>query len=496
MELREYWAIIRRRWISILVCTLLGVGIAAAFNATATRQYTATAQNFVALTSANGDQDPLTGAQFASQRVKSYTEVVTSPDVLNPVIQELGLPYDANQLAKQVSVTNPAQTVLLVVNAVDTSPALAAAIANSVSKNLGKTIQQLETPSGKTKNSPVKVTLIEPATTPIAPSSPRVTLNLALGLLLGVAVGLGQAFLRHSMDRTVKSATQLAELTDSPVLGLVNYYKDSPKNPLTALDARSAISEGYRTIRANLKFVGIYKPLKSIVITSAAPSDGKTTVSCNLAVSLAQSGKKVCLVEADLRRPKVATYMGVDGSVGLTNVLARQTELDDVLISWNRGMLSILGPGTLPPNPSELLGSLQFNQLLSQLESRFDIVVIDSPPLLAVADANLLGVQADGVILVTRFGKTMRDAVHNATSMLSQGDKTLLGTVLNAIPSKYGYYYGEYAYDYEYSEPLNKAKSDQGSSQGARAETAVTPVAGGVENSLAQLGITGEETKG
>lgn len=449
MSLGGYFDVVRRRWVSILVFTLAILGVTAVYTLTLPKAYTATAQNFVALTGEDGtSSSPLTGAQFAAQRVKSYTQIVGSPDVLQPVIAELNLPYSAGVLASKVSASNPPLTVLIDVTATDASPQQAAAIANSVSVQLGRTIEQLETPNTQTI-APVKVTLTDPAQPPATPSSPKTRINLMLGLVLGIAVGLGWAFLRNALDTTVKSPTELDELSAAPPLGGVLFDSNAKTQVLSALDTKSIDSEGYRTIRANLQYINVDDPIRAFVVTSAAPGDGKTTVACNLAIALAQAGKRVCLVDADLRRPRVSEYLQVNPGAGLTEVLAGQVSLNDALQGWGRDMFQVLPPGAIPPNPSELLGSHQMAQVVANLKRQFDVVILDTPPLLAVSDAAVLASQADGAVIVVRYGKSSRDAVRNAVASLEQINAKVLGTVLNAIPAKRGGAYG-YGYGYGY----------------------------------------------
>ncbi|MGB3675039.1 MAG: polysaccharide biosynthesis tyrosine autokinase [Candidatus Nanopelagicales bacterium] len=464
MSLGGYLDVVRRRWLSIVVITLAVLGGTAVYTLTTTKTYTATAQSFVALTGeADSSSNALTGAQFAAQRVKSYTQIAGSPDVLQPVIAELKLPYTDSQLAMEVSASNPPLTVLIDVAVTDASAQQAAAIANAVSVQLGRTIEQLETPNAQTI-APVKVTLTEPAQPPSAPSSPKTRINLVLGLLLGLAAGVGWAFLRNSLDNTVKSVAELDELSSSPSLGSVIFDSNAKTQALSALEATAIQSEGYRTIRANLQYLNVDDPVRAFVVTSAAPGDGKTTVACNLAIALAQAGRKVCLVEADLRRPRVSEYLQLNAQTGLTEVLAGQVKLDEALQDWGRGMLQVLPPGAIPPNPSELLGSHQMAQVIVNLKRDFDVVILDTPPLLAVSDAAVLASQADGAVVVVRHGKSSKDAVRNAVASLDQINAKILGTVLNAVPAKRGGGYG-YGYGYGYGDAkapsVSKAPANQ-----------------------------------
>ncbi|MDP3972829.1 MAG: polysaccharide biosynthesis tyrosine autokinase, partial [Candidatus Nanopelagicales bacterium] len=297
---------------------------------------------------------------------------------------------------------------------------------------------------GSTKP-PVKVTVVEPAIAPSSPSSPRGNVNLALGFILGLGLGVGWALIREQLDRTVKSTDQLGELTGAPNLGVVLFDDDASANHVSALDTRSVKSEGYRTIRTNMQFVSIDDPVSSVVVTSAVPNDGKTTISCNLAVALAQGGHKVCLMEADLRNAQVGPFLGISPAVGLTDVLSGRQSLENALVKWGRGLIDVLPAGKAPPNPSELLSSKHMAILIDQLEKQYDYVIIDSAPLLLVSDAAQLAAHAGGALLVVRYGQTSRDAVTRAATALAQVNARMLGTVINAMPAKrrgYGYGYG------------------------------------------------------
>lgn len=441
MTTQDYWTILRRRWLSVAVISVVIVAAAVAYSLTRTKIYAAASQSFVALTSGPNDINPLSGAQFAAQRVKSYAEVVSSPSVLDPVVRDLNLPYSAQALAGKVTATNPPQTVLLLVSATDQSPERAAAIANAVSVQLGRVIEQLETPA-KGSTAPVKVTLTEPAVPPASPSSPKTSINIALGVIVGLGVGLAWAFLRNTMDNTVKTETTLTELTGAPALGMVLFDSEAKARPLSALDKTSVRSEGYRTIRTNMQFVNVDSPPQVITVTSPAPGDGKTINACNLAITFAYQGARVCLVEADLRRPRVVEYLGIEGSPGLTEVLSGQVPLDAALRPWGRDLLTVLPPGAHPPNPSELLGSTHMRTVIEKLRTMFNVVIIDSSPLLAVSDAAILAAATDGAVLVVRHGSSTRDQVTHAIAALDQVNVRTLGTVLNAVPARRGYGYG------------------------------------------------------
>ncbi|MDP3894953.1 polysaccharide biosynthesis tyrosine autokinase [Nocardioides sp.] len=438
MTFAEYFVVLQRRWrvwISGLVLGLLcGVGAIA----TAETLYTATATSFVTVAErvdSSGQGEIFQGSQFAVQRVKSYAPLAKSPDVLGPVIDELGLDVTERELAKRVSVTSAPETVLLDVSVEDRDPVRAALTADAISQRLGTVIEDLETArDGGPSN--VRVSLARPADVPVNPSSPRVLLNLVLGGATGLALGLVGAVLRHHLDTRVKTQDGVRALTDMSPLGATLYERSAAKRPLVALDWRSASAERYRTVRTALKFATVDRELRHFAVTSAAADEGKTSVACNLAISWAQSGASVCLVEADLRRPSVSRFLGIDGSLGLSDVVVGESRLDDVLVTWDQGLLTVLPAGSLPPDPAALLGSSAMASLVATLRDRFDVVIYDSPPLLSVTDGVVLGHQMDGVVLVIRAFSTRPEQVTTSIERLRSARVDLLGTVLTRERSR------------------------------------------------------------
>ena len=473
MTLHDYLTILRRSWPVILIATIVGTLIALGLSLAMTPVYQATSQLFVSVKSAGAAGDAYTGGLFVQQRVKSYVDVVDSPAVLEPVIEELGLDSTYIGLASQVSATTPPNTVLLNVSATDTSPAQAAKIANAVAASYANEIARLEGAKttmdglprlgGNGNQIPVQATVIKPAEVPTAAISPRTKLNVLLGALLGLLVGVGIAVLRFTLDTSVKSSEELEQSADSTTLGVVTFDPDAKTNPLVTLRGTPR-AEAFRSIRTNLQYVDVDNPPRTVVITSSLREEGKSTTACNLAIAVAQAGSKVLLLEADLRRPKVAEYLGVDGSRGLTDVLIGQATLDNTVIHWQRGLLDFLPAGAIPPNPSELLASHQMADLLAELAKRYDLVILDAPPLLPVTDAAILSTAADGAILVARHGTIKREQVADSADALRQVNARIFGTVLNFVPMrkrrKYGYGY-EYGYGYGY-EPKESGKDTGG----------------------------------
>ena len=235
---------------------------------------------------------------------------------------------------------------------------------------------------------------------------------------------------------------------------MVTFDPDAKNHPLVTL-RDSPRAEAFRTIRTNLRYVDVDNPPRSVVITSSLPGEGKTTTACNLSIALAQAGSKVLLIEADMRRPRVAEYLGVDGTIGLTDVLIGQASTADAIVSWQRGLLDFLPSGAIPPNPSELLGSRQMTDLLKDLVDKYDSIILDAPPLLPVSDAAILATVTDGALLIAHYGDTTHEQVQHAADALRQVGARILGSVLNFAPAgrRGGYGYGKgggYGYGYGY----------------------------------------------
>ena len=452
MTLSGYARVLRKRWRTVVTVALLCALAAFGITALLPKSYVAQSTSFVSIAGApstakaSAPDTLYQNSQFALNQVSSYPEIVTSPAVLQPVINELDLDTTVRELKAQVTATNPVDTVLLNIQATSSSPERARAIANSVAQHLGSLVETLETPR-RGGASPVKVTTAVPAGLPLTPASPRPALNLALGLLLGVALGALVAAARERLDTTVKSPDDLQDITGASPLGAIRNDAVAKRNPLLLTSARRATVEEFRSIRTSLRYVDVDKPPSQIVISSAIEGEGKSVLACNIAMIMAQGQMRVCLVEADLRRPQVSTNLGIDGSVGLTEVVAGEVDLDEVLVNWNRGTLTVLPAGATPPDPSHLLGSHAMNEVLERLRATFDVVIIDAPPVLPVSDAAILGAMSDGVILVARHGRVTREQVRHALESLDAVNARLIGTVLNAVPAKtresrYGPAYG------------------------------------------------------
>ncbi|MET0887058.1 MAG: polysaccharide biosynthesis tyrosine autokinase, partial [Mycetocola sp.] len=267
----------------------------------------------------------------------------------------------------------------------------------------------------------------------------------------GLAVGLGAALLREALDNRVRNERDVELITTAPVIGGIAFDPKAKQRPLIVhVDPRSPRAESFRTLRTNLSFLDVGAQGRMFVVTSSVQSEGKSTTAANLAISLADAGARVLLVDADLRRPKVAEYMGIEGGAGLTDVLIGRAELLDVVQPWGKSKLFVLPAGKIPPNPSELLGSKSMADMMDLFRREFDAVIFDAPPLLPVTDAAILAKGVGGAIVVVAAGRTHKNQLRGAVSALENVDAHVAGVVLTMLPTKGpdAYGYGRYGYGY------------------------------------------------
>ncbi|MEU9865562.1 polysaccharide biosynthesis tyrosine autokinase [Streptomyces sp. NPDC047971] len=460
MDLRGYLKLLARRWPTVLICLLLGIVAAEVVTMVRTPVYEARTQLFVATRTGADTSELNQGQSFSQARVQSYSAIVATSQVTQPVVRQLGLPYSPSELASRITAEAPLNTVLINIKVRDTDRVRAARIADAVAARFIGLVERLETPKkaqpapGQKENaapqptvSPVSLGVTEKASVPKKPVSPDRLLALAFGVLGGLLLAAGIVALREALDTTVKTSEALGELTALPVLAAIPYDKSAGRKRI-ALEAASTSprAEAFRKLRANLQFAQVDDPPRVIVVTSALPGEGKTTTSVNLALSLADAGLRTCLVDADLRRPSVAPTFGLVEGAGLTTVLIGQAATEDVM-QQAAGRLAVLTSGTLPPNPTELLSCGRMAEVLRELADTYDIVVVDSAPLLPVADTLGLSPLTDGVLLVVSASKTGRDQIVDAADSLHRIGVPVLGTALNMSSTHKGKGYG-YGYGY------------------------------------------------
>lgn len=450
MELSDYIRILRKSWLLIVAATVLGVGVAAAYSLTRTPQYEASSTVAVSTQGSGSVAELQQGSNFAQTRINTYVGLVRTPIVLNPVIASLDLDMTAGELAQQVSASSALNTTLITVTVEDADPVAAAEMANTIAASLSAVVPEIE-PTVAEGASPVRLTRVSDALPPLSPSSPNVPLNLALGALVGLALGIGIAVLRSVLDTRVRSPRDVAQVTETPLIGAIAFDTKAKERPLIVhADPLSPRAESFRALRTNLQFLDM-GGRSSFVVTSSIPSEGKSTTTINLAIALADAGKRVALIDTDLRKPKVAEYLGIEGGAGLTDVLIGRVRVGDVMLPWGGRSLYVLPAGKIPPNPSELLGSQQMHTLLDVLERDFDVVLCDAPPLLPVTDAAILAKSTSGAILAVASGRTTRHQLSAAVDALHTVGAKVAGVVLTMVPTRGpDAYYGQYGAGYGY----------------------------------------------
>ncbi len=293
------------------------------------------------------------------------------------------------------------------------------------------------------------ISVLQPASTPTVPISPNVLMTVLMAAAIGLALAVAGALLIEFLDDTVKTPEDVEWALGLPTLGSIARTQNgtATNNLVAAHEPLSSITEAYRTVRTNIRVSSVDEPLRTLVVTSPNPSDGKTTLVANLGVVMAQAGNRVVLVDGDLRRAMLHKKFEVPNREGLTNALLEdEPALDGWLRETEIENLRVLTSGPLPPNPSELLGSKRMRRLVERLKNEADIVLFDTPPSLLVSDALVLAVEADGVLLVTEAGRTRRSAARQAAEQLRKLGANILGVVLNGVPAprSKSYYYHEY----------------------------------------------------
>ena len=395
------------------------------------------------VTSAMGDdaQSAYQGSLASQQRVGSYVRLVRSDAILGAAITRSGLSVSSVDVSKDVSASTTPNTVLLTVSARNESPELASRLANGIADELVDYVRTLEVPSAG--GSPLaKLTVVSPATPSADPVAPRPKLNAAVGMLVGLFVGLFAALLRDRFDSTIVRAGDVVDVADSSVVGEL----PSGHEQVDFEAGFSPSAEAYRKLRTNMEFANVDSSVRKILVTSAVSGEGKSTVVANLARSIADSGKSVLLIDADLRRPSIAERLHVSADFGLTDVIRSRVLLTEAVQHTSTLGLDLLASGDVPPNPAELLGSRKTLSVIDDCAARYDFVLIDSPPVLPVTDAVVLSRYVDGALMIARSGLTKAPKLSAATAQVSK-ESTLLGVVLNDVSGSavYGGYNAYYS---------------------------------------------------
>ena len=459
MTVLDLVRLVRKNLAVLLLCMLVGALAAAAWTLTRPAVYVASSTGLVVAGDTSSVTSATTGDMLAQQRAVAYTNLLGTRAVAERVQDTLSKrtpPVPAGGYTAAVmpgtAFINFTATAATAESAQATADAaLNALVQEALRMETYGTVQTMDKPPEDLRRlTSIQILPYESATLPGAPQRPDLIRNVLLGLAAGLVLGIAIAIVRRQLDVKVRTQADVEELTGHSVVGVIPDSKTSKKKSagrdlLTAGHAGEAL----RKLRTNLRFVNVDHPPRALVVTSANPGEGKSTIVANLARLVAMSGEDVVIVDCDLRRPVQATTFGVDAGVGVTQVLAGDLSAREALIPTGVPGLKVLPAGRIPPNPSELIGSRKMAELIRDL-SRDAMVIIDAPPMLAVTDASLLTASADGALFVTVVGKTPKEQVRVCSRQLEMLGATLLGTVMNRVPKSgfgdvlYGYGYGSH----------------------------------------------------
>lgn len=434
--------LLRRYWAFIVALVLVGVAAGIGASLATTPVYTATSKVFVSLRSSTAASVPdiAQGNTAASKLVDGYAEVATSATVLDPVIKQKNLNTTSDVLAKHISVGTSSNSPVMSISVTDPSAFRAADLSNAVAKQLGIAVTGIT--QGQTKGSAtVSLSTFAPALQPKSPSSPNTPVNALVGGILGLLVALLLVALRRLLLNKVETTDELEPLLNVPVVGEITRDRAIGSQPLRVLvDPLGAYTESVRDLRTNLQYLTTAEGAQTIVLTSSGPGEGKTTTAVNLALSLADA-QSVILVDADLRKPRVAATLGIDGAVGLTDVLVGRVSLDDALQTVGENGLVVLPSGGVPPNASELLQSQAMKRLIGDLSQRYATVLFDTPPAGLLSDARVLARETSGALVLAALRRSKRPQLRATATAIERAGARVLGVVATFVPATAAAYY-------------------------------------------------------
>lgn len=389
--------------------------------------------------------------------VQTYGVLIESRHVSDKVIENLALNISFKSFSNKVNVELVEDTEIIKIKATDKDPKIATNIANETASVFMKSVRKFM----KVEN----IQIIDKAQVPNGPTKPKPMLNMTIAGILGIMIGVFIAFLQEFLDTTIKTTEDVEKNIGVLVIG--NIPKRNPdEEGITVLEnPKAPTTEAFRTLRTNIQFSSIDKKLKTMVVTSSTPGEGKSTIAVNLAAIIAQSKEKVLLIDCDLRKPNIHSIIGKSNLEGLTNILVGNRVVEEVAYKCE-GLenLEIITSGPIPPNPAELLGSNRMKMFMAAVKEEYDMVILDTPPIGAVTDSVILSTIVDGLILVAAIAETDIEALVRGKDSLDKVDPNIIGVVLNKLPiggkgsKQYGYYedYGYYGEESSGRGKINK----------------------------------------
>ena len=488
MTILEFFRTTRANLWLLIIGIVVGAAAGFGYASLQPKVYAASSSGYVTV-GESGTVDVLSGSTAAKERARSYAAIVSSEAVAQKIKQNTPeLSLTTGQIRSSITAAAGENAALITVSAKASSPKNAQLLANGALQATADYIKEIEQNPGNaqalvngentgatpTGGNTVRVIPLNNASVNPPLVAPNYQQNVLIGAGTGLVLVYAAIFLRRALDQRIRTRDDATKATGASVLGVLPVSDDLNEDNIVKGDTDDHIAqESIRQLRTNLRFVNVDTPPRSFIVTSAVPGEGKSTVSLSLARAMADAGSPVILIDADLRRPTVAKKLKLDAKVGLTQVLAGQVEIANAVHQLGESNLFVLPAGRIPPNPSELLGSDKMRQLINELSEEF-IVVVDVPPLLPVTDASLLSHSVDGVILVGSIGRSHREQMTEASSILKKVNANLFGLVLNRAPRKglgnsyYGFGYAStyvgYATYYGYGKDGDKKSSKSKSS--------------------------------
>lgn len=466
MTVLDFFVMTRRGWKAIALLIIVGALAGAAYGFFAPKTYQAQSTGFIA---AQGTT-VFAGSDAATSKAGSYLPLINSRQVREAIAKETNV--DAGRLDGSLNANLVSGSTLIQVTATSESPKNAQQLANGALRALATVVGDIET---KTQNdgAAIKIVPMDDAVVPTSPVSPNLKLAVGLGAVAGLVLAYIWLLLRRALDVRVRVDTDLRELVGTGVLARVPKLGRNG-TPEGDSRAETIASEAFRQLRTGLRFSSVDNEVRVIMITSASQGEGKSMTAASLARVIAESGQPTLLIDGDLRRPKVARNFGIDGTVGLSEVLSGQVPVRSVIKPTDDQNLYVLPSGGTPPNPSEMLGSVALHDLLREFRKDF-FIIIDAPPVLPVTDATVVSTLVDGVVLVLAVGQTRKAAGAAARAQLDQVHARMLGAVLNLVPLKGAGSYGYYRQNNSYYLKPGKGKNAKGSARRAGTTPAVVP---------------------
>jgi len=511
LDLRQYFSLfLHWSWL-ILLAALVAGSAAFFFSKRMTPYYQSSTTVLVNAAPATKATD-YSSVMMSEQLTSTYSQMMSNDSVLTEVVKQLGLNIPTDDLKEMITVATLQDTQLIQVTVESIDPKLSANIANAVATISAVQIEEIQSQRFLQSKTTLEAQLadleqqiatyqaeaaaastteekdrldtkvtqyreiysnllssyesvrlseaqavssvvqVEPAVPDYTPVKPKVMQNTLLAAVVGLLLAAGVIAAREALDDTIKNPEDITRKFKLPVLGVIDHHSVEEYTPITLTDPRSPTAEAYRTLRTNISYTSVDKPLRTLMVTSSEPGEGKTTTISNLGVVLAQNGQCVIVADCDLRHPRVHTFLGLPNRQGISNLFTKSSVS---LNSHRQGTkvenLTVITTGSLPPNPAELLGSQKMQAILDNMRQSADIILIDTPPILAVTDAAVLAPTLDGVLIVVRPGKTRASALRLTLEQMHRVNANVLGIVLNDVATRGSYYGYQYRYYRNYA---------------------------------------------